>query len=197
MATNSPKHVNPRDVARLLGISPSQVKAIASASASATARTSIRMLNDDILGKVMGEYMELVKITTHEERLIMLEYIVGKLESKLNSKQDFLNDISNGIGYDEDITPNVNEVNGIFANARESIRKIRVIIKRANKYLDLFKKPQDIDIIKDFEQKFEIDAIYHINNIGTSLKSANRLILRIKRLSKDNDTESQNWCGVS
>jgi len=155
------------------------------------------MLNDDILGKVMGEYMELVKITTHEERLIMLEYIVGKLESKLNSKQDFLNDISNGIGYDEDITPNVNEVNGIFANARESIRKIRVIIKRANKYLDLFKKPQDIDIIKDFEQKFEIDAIYHINNIGTSLKSANRLILRIKRLSKDNDTESQNWCGVS
>jgi hypothetical protein len=197
MATNSPKHVNPRDVARLLGISPSQVKAIASASASATARTSIRMLNDDILGKVMGEYMELVKITTHEERLIMLEYIVGKLESKLNSKQDFLNDISNGIGYDEDITPNVNEANGIFANARESIRKIRVIIKRANKYLDLLKIPQDIDIIKDFEQKYEIDAINHINNIGTSLKSANRLILRIKRLSKDNDTESQNWCGVS
>jgi hypothetical protein len=197
MTTNSPKHVNPRDVARLLGISPSQVKAIASASASATARTSIRMLNDDILGKVMGEYMELVKITTHEERLRMLEYIVGKLESKLNSKQDFLNDISNGIGYDEDITPNVNEANGIFANARESIRKIRVIIKRANKYLDLLKIPQDIDIIKDFEQKYEIDAINHINNIGTSLKSANRLILRIKRLSKDNDTESQNWCGVS
>jgi hypothetical protein len=127
----------------------------------------------------------------------MLEHIVGKLESRLNSKQDFLNDISNGIGYDEDITPNVNEVNGIFANARESIRKIRVIIKRANNYLDLFKKPQDIDIIKDFEQKFETDAIYHINYIGTSLKSANRLILRIKRLSKDNDTESQNWCGVS
>lgn len=206
MATNSPKHVNPRDVARLLGLSPSQVKARVreSASAQATARTSSRtnilMLNDDILGKVMGKYSELVNrpdITTQEERLMMLEHIVGKLESRLNSKQDFLNDISNGIGYDEDITPNVNEVNGIFANARESIRKIRVIIKRANNYLDLFKKPQDIDIIKDFEQKFETDAIYHINYIGTSLKSANRLILRIKRLSKDNDTESQNWCGVS
>jgi hypothetical protein len=84
MATNSPKHVNPRDVARLLGLSPSQVKARVreSASAQATARTSSRtnilMLNDDILGKVMGKYSELVNrpdITTQEERLMMLEHI--------------------------------------------------------------------------------------------------------------------------
>jgi flagellin-specific chaperone FliS len=142
MATNSPKHVNPRDVARLLGLSPSQVKARVreSASAQATARTSSRtnilMLNDDILGKVMGKYSELVNrpdITTQEERLMMLEHIVGKLESRLNSKQDFLNDISNGIGYDELISTYLKEANDILANVRKSIRNNKSKTKKGNK----------------------------------------------------------------
>jgi flagellar motility protein MotE (MotC chaperone) len=141
MATNSPKHVNPRDVARLLGLSPSQVKARVreSASAQATARTSSRtnilMLNDDILGKVMGKYSELVNrpdITTQEERLMMLEHIVGKLESRLNSKQKFLDDISKDIDA-ELISTYLKEANDILANVRKSIRNNKSKTKKGNK----------------------------------------------------------------
>lgn len=145
MATNSPKHVNPKDVARLLGISPTQVKARVRASAQATARTSSRtsilMLNEDILGKVMGKYSELVNrpdITTQEERLRMLEYIVGKLESRLNSKQKFLDDISKDIDT-ELISTYLKEANDILANIRESIRIIKAKQKRGTKILGLVK----------------------------------------------------------
>jgi hypothetical protein len=161
MATNSPKHVNPKYVARLLGISPTQVKARVRASAQATARTlsrtSILMLNEDILGKVMGKYSELVNrpdITTQEERLRMLEYIVGKLESRLNSKQKFLDDISKDIDT-ELILTYLKEANDILANVRESIRIIKAKQKRETKILGLVKKPEDMDIIEETEKEIE------------------------------------------
>jgi flagellar motility protein MotE (MotC chaperone) len=159
MATNSPKHVNPKDVARLLGISPTQVKARVRASAQATARTSSRtsilMLNEDILGKVMGKYSELVNrpdITTQEERLRMLEYIVGKLESRLNSKQKFLDDISKDIDT-ELISTYLKEANDILANIRESIRIIKAKQKRGTKILGLVKNQKIWILLKKRKKK--------------------------------------------
>jgi len=206
MATNSPKHVNPRDVARLLGLSPSQVKARVreSASAQATARTSSRtnilMLNDDILGKVMGKYSELVNrpdITTQEERLMMLEHIVGKLESRLNSKQKFLDDISKDIDA-ELISTYLKEANDILANVRESIRKIRAKQKRGTKILGLVKKSKDMDIIEETEKEIEEEVILYINEIGKLLKSVNSLILRIRRrINNEEQINHQSGCVVS
>lgn len=204
MATNSPKHVNPRDVARLLGISPSQVKARVRASAQATARTSSRtsilMLNEDILGKVMGKYSELVNrpdITTQEERLRLLEYIVGKLESRLNSKQKFLDDISKDIDA-ELISTYLKEANDILANVRESIRIIKAKQKRGTKILGLVKKPEDMDIIEETEREIEEKVIMYINEIGKLLKSVNSIILRIRRrINSEEQRNHQSGCVVS
>jgi hypothetical protein len=206
MTTNSPKHVNPRDVARLLGLSPSQVKARVreSASAQATARTSSRtnilMLNDDILGKVMGKYSELVNrpdITTQEERLRMLEHIVGKLESRLNSKQKFLDDISKDIDA-ELISTYLKEANDILANVRKSIRIIKAKQKRGTKILGLVKKSEDMDIIEETEKEIEEEVILYINEIGKLLKSVNSLILRIRRrINNEEQRNHQSGCVVS
>ena len=158
------------------------------------------MLNEDILGKVMGKYSELVNrpdITTQEERLRMLEYIVGKLESRLNSKQKFLDDISKDIDA-ELISTYLKEANDILANVRESIRIIKAKQKRGTKILGLVKKPEDMDIIEETEKEIEEKVILYINEIGKLLKSVNSLILRIRRrINNEEQRNHQRGCVVS
>ena len=84
----------------------------------------------------------------------MLEYIVGKLESRLNSKQKFLDDISKDIDT-ELISTYLKEANDILANVRESIRIIKAKQKRETKILGLVKKPEDMDIIEETEKEIE------------------------------------------
>lgn len=148
----------------------------------------------------MGKYSELVNrpdITTQEERLRMLEYIVGKLESRLNSKQKFLDDISKDIDA-ELISTYLKEANDILANVRESIRIIKAKQKRGTKILGLVKKPEDMDIIEETEKEIEEKVILYINEIGKLLKSVNSIILRIRRwINSEEQRNHQSGCVVS
>lgn len=95
MTSNNSKPVNPKYVARLLGISeksPAPSSTRTPSSTQTPSRATILRLNKDSLGKVLEKYSELVNIpdiTTQRERITMLDYNVGKLELQCKRKRQF------------------------------------------------------------------------------------------------------------
>ena len=203
MTSNNTKPLNPKYVARLLGISE---KSPAPSSTRTPSRASILRLNKDSLGKVLEKYSELVNIpdiTTQRERLAMLDYNVVKLELRFKRKEEILDDINSKkatykVDSIDDITSRVNEAHKILQNVKGLITKIKTEQKGAKELLTEFIKIKGDkqEIIKK-EKEIEDVVISYINEIDFLLKSVNRKIYRIRRFIKDEEDSNQSRCIVS